>query len=386
MVQTCPLKTCLVFRIDVKWKYDNVMLQPSKESSPPRHLIILVRVLPKNEWPSLLVRSRIKRSTGYTSRKLVCCIMSSSSDDEEPSAATFKPRLSRVAEWFTDRNLSYSRRLERALLSPDYGITSLEEMKVITISEWKTLLRDDAFLGEEYSMVKWRVFEQEFHKLTAEEFDATKSKPIPIKDTSEGSSGKGETSKRKKKGTGGSKSPNPIKGFFSVSTKSSKYQKPNARSAASQHRAADEAAEQPAASSSPVANKDDQPLIEPYNWRSGRTGVEELEDITDALERASWKKSPPLDVLPQDDRKEKGITTNDLEDISGLYEKLRASRATSDAEMADLVKAEKSRRRRELAARHPDKGGCTHDYQEWDSKWTKDYEKAVLVLGDTAER
>ena len=148
--------------------------------------------------------------------------MSSSSDDDDSSEAAFKPRLSHVAEWFTDRNLSYTPRLERALLSSDYGITSLEEMKVIEISEWQSLLRDGAFPGEQYSMVKWRVFEKEFRKLTAEEFDATKAKPIPIKDTGDAAAevegGSSKASKRKKRNSGGNQGPAPIKNFFSATS------------------------------------------------------------------------------------------------------------------------------------------------------------------------
>ena len=322
--------------------------------------------------------------------------MSSSSDDDEPSAAAFVPRLRRVAEWFTDRNLPYTPRLDRELLSSDYGITSLEEMKVIEISEWQSLLCDEAFPGEEYSVVKWRVFEKEFRKLTAEEFDATKAKPIPIKDTGDAAEvegGSSKASKRKKRNSGGNQGPAPIKTFFTATSKTSKFDRPNSEgnkgsksNTASQERAAD-AAEQPPTSSSPVANKEDRPLIEPHNWRSGRAGVDDVMDTADALERHAWEKSPPLNVLPRAVLKEKGVISNNLEDFAGLYEKFKANRATSDADMADLIKAEESCRRKELAARHPDKpGGSTHEYQKWSSMWEKEYREAVNILGNASER
>ena len=240
----------------------------------------------------------IARAYSSIKYQLDCCIMSSSSDDDDSSATTFKPRLSRVAEWFTDRNLSYTPRLERALLSSDYGITSLEEMKVIEISEWQSLLRDEAFPGEQYSMVKWRVFEKEFRKLTAGEFDATKAKPTPIKDAgdvAEVKGGSSKASKRKKRGTGGSKISRAINTIFSVTSKTSKFDRPNSKGSkgSKSSTASQDATEQPPMSSSHVANEEDRPLIEPHNWRSGRAGVDDIMDAADALERHAWEKSPP---------------------------------------------------------------------------------------------
>lgn len=102
-------------------------------------------------------------------------------DDE---AAPFKPRLRDVAQWFSDRSLPYTQRLEGDLQS-QYGVTSLEEIKLITLSEWNSLLREDTSTDDTYPTVKWRVFLSEFTSFATEKFDATKSKPMPIEDARE---------------------------------------------------------------------------------------------------------------------------------------------------------------------------------------------------------
>ena len=79
-----------------------------------------------------------------------------------------------MAKWFADRSLPYTRHLEDALLSSEFGITSLEEMKVIEMIEWKTLLQHDPLSSEGYGLVKWRVFQEEFRKFASQEFDGTK--------------------------------------------------------------------------------------------------------------------------------------------------------------------------------------------------------------------
>ena len=96
------------------------------------------------------------------------------SGDTPPSATAFEPRLPDVAQWFADRSLPYTHHLEAALLSSEFGITSLEEMKVIQMIEWKTLLQHDPLSSEGYGLVKWRVFQEEFRKFASEEFDGTK--------------------------------------------------------------------------------------------------------------------------------------------------------------------------------------------------------------------
>ena len=110
------------------------------------------------------------------------------------NALSFEPRLPDVAKWFADRSLPYNQHLEAALRSSEFGISSLEEMKVIEMIEWKTLLCHDPLSGEGYSLVKWRVFQQEFRKFAAQEFDGTKAKKA-----SKGSKAKGKAIARKMK-------------------------------------------------------------------------------------------------------------------------------------------------------------------------------------------
>ena len=93
-------------------------------------------------------------------------------------ASAFEPRLPDVAQWFADRSLPYTHHLEAALLSSEFGITSLEEMKVIQMIEWKDLLQHDPLSSEGYGLVKWRVFQEEFRKFAAEEFDGTKKSEV----------------------------------------------------------------------------------------------------------------------------------------------------------------------------------------------------------------
>ena len=120
------------------------------------------------------------------------------------TCATFEPRLPDVAQWFADRSLPYTLHLENALLSEEFGITSLEEMKVLQMIEWKDLLQHDPLSGEGYGVVKWRVFQEEFRKFASEEFDGTKSaaavdKTKNKKEAKARSSSKGSSIKRSSK-------------------------------------------------------------------------------------------------------------------------------------------------------------------------------------------
>ena len=236
----------------------------------------------------------------------------SSSDDDEAAAAPFKPCLRDVAQWFSDRSLPYTPRLEGDLQSPQYGVTSLEEMKLLTLGEWESLLCEDTYTDDTYTTVKWRVFKFEFAKLTAANFDATKSKPthVPIKDTSDAAKAEGDSKPKnmKRRGGGGNNGPRNMMSFFSTKSTGSKFAKPNdtdkSRSAGGGSSAASKSstAEQQPASSSTAAVVDDSdeevPLIAPHNWRSGRAGVDGVKDVADALERHAWGKSPALHVLP----------------------------------------------------------------------------------------
>ena len=118
------------------------------------------------------------------------------------ACATFEPRLPDVAQWFADRSLPYTLHLENALLSEEFGITSLEEMKVLQMIEWKDLLQHDPLSGEGYGVVKWRVFQEEFRKFASEEFDGTKSAAAAVtkdKKKSKAKSSKGSSIKRSSK-------------------------------------------------------------------------------------------------------------------------------------------------------------------------------------------
>ena len=305
--------------------------------------------------------------------------MSSASDEAPPP---FQSKLPDVEKWFRDRRLHYSKRIEDRLV--DEGVEDLEEMKLF--DAWPELLRRDEGCPDYYPNVKWKKFEISFATLKKEEFDELKSKPIPIRDNGTGAKRPSEnvSSGRKERGSGGNNGKFTIRSFYPT-----KKQKTRSSSAQSSEEDDDGVEiiddEQAGTISDPSASI---PAIEACNWRSGRDGVDDVEDPPSDLERRQWEKSPMSGLLPAAVLTEKGYTSlASLDDVGGLYQILGASRITSDDEMEQLVKKEEKRRRDVLFSLHPDRpGGDTEKFNEWSNKWDAEYSKAINVLRCGEER
>lgn len=77
-----------------------------------------------------------------------------------------------------------------------------------------------------------------------------------------------------------------------------------------------------------------------------------------------------------------------MEDISGYYDAVGASRTTGDDNMAALVASIMQSRRQQLKHLHPDRNGgrSTEEFQDFESKWNEQYKEAVDTLGSREER
>lgn len=315
------------------------------------------------------------------------------SEEEEAPPPPFEPKLVTVAKWFRDRQLSYDKRIEDVLI--EWGVDQLEDIKLVEMGDWEGLLQ--------YPKIKWKRFEKAFGNLKADEFNELKSDSIPIRDASKdaGTGAKQSNSNAgsipKKRGSCGNNGSYTMKSFYSKKQKSSGGTS-NATSSRRSEEDDDgdveiiddddvEIIDDPADAIANDTSGAAHPAIEAYNWRSGRDGVEDVEDPPSDLERRQWEKYPISGLLSAALLEKNGYTSfARLDDVGGLYQILGASRDTSDEEMEQLVKKEGKRRRDKLSALHPDRGGDKEKFNEWSNKWDAEYKKAVEVLGSREER